>query len=77
MGTRIHRSTPEPTMDPFTEQPHPHRSLSPQGGTNGSSLDARLRIIHDLIRSGDYHVSAAAIAERMIEQMIIERRGRS
>ena len=31
---------------------------------------ARLRAIHDLIRSGDYHIPATAIADRMVERMI-------
>jgi hypothetical protein len=35
---------------------------------------ARLQAIHDLIRSGDYHVPAAAIADRMVERMLAERR---
>ena len=39
-------------------------------------MPARLQAIHDLIRSGDYHVPASAIADRMIEQMIFYRRRR-
>jgi anti-sigma28 factor (negative regulator of flagellin synthesis) len=37
-------------------------------------MPARLQVIHDLIRSGDYHVPATAIADRMIEQMIVDKR---
>ena len=37
---------------------------------------ARLQAIHDLIRSGDYHVPATAIADRMIERMIADKRRR-
>lgn len=36
----------------------------------------RLQAIHDLIRSGEYQVSAAAIADRMIERMIADKRSR-
>jgi len=43
----------------------------------GSSSAARLQAIHDLIRSGDYHVPAAAIADRMIERMIADKQRRS
>lgn len=37
---------------------------------------ARLRAIQDLVCSGDYHVPAAAIADRMIEQLMMEKRRR-
>jgi len=40
------------------------------------SMPARLQVIHDLIRAGDYHVPATAIADRMIEQMVVEKRER-
>ena len=36
----------------------------------GQTMPARLQVIHDLIRSGDYQVPASAIADRMLEQMI-------
>lgn len=45
------------------------------GGDQTSA--ARLQAIHDLIRSGDYHVPATAIADRMIERMIADRRRRA
>ena len=45
------------------------------GCGDGSSVPAaRLQAIHDLIRSGDYHVPANAIADRMIERMLADRR---
>jgi anti-sigma28 factor (negative regulator of flagellin synthesis) len=37
---------------------------------------SRLQAIHELVRSGDYHVPAAAIADRMIEQLISTSRRR-
>jgi hypothetical protein len=40
-------------------------------GTTASA--ARLQAIHDLIRSGDYHVPAAVIADRMVERMLSEK----
>jgi anti-sigma28 factor (negative regulator of flagellin synthesis) len=44
------------------------------GGTSSSAAPARLQAIHELIRSGDYHVPASAIADRMVERMLAERR---
>lgn len=52
-------------------------TLSEGGGASGQESAARLQAIHDLIRSGDYHVPATAIADRMIERMIAGRRGRA
>jgi hypothetical protein len=46
-------------------------------GPGSSTSAARLQVIHDLVRSGDYHVPATAIAERMIEQMLLVDRRRS
>ncbi len=43
----------------------------------GPPAAARLQAIHDLIRSGDYHVPATAIAERMIEQLLAGKRRRA
>ncbi len=50
-------------------------SLGSEAGRAGAA-SARLQAIHDLVRSGDYHVPAAAIADRMIERMIADRRRR-
>ncbi len=44
-------------------------------GSVATPSAARLQAIHDLIRSGDYHVPAAAIADRMVERMLAEKRG--
>lgn len=47
------------------------------GGGDASTVPAaRLQAIHDLIRSGDYHVPANVIADRMIERMLADRRSR-
>lgn len=46
------------------------------GSTTASVAPARLQAIHELIRSGDYHIPASAIADRMIERMIADRRRR-
>ena len=40
-----------------------------------SGEPARIRTIHDMIQSGSYHVPAAAIADRMIERMLVDRQG--
>lgn len=37
---------------------------------------ARLQAIHELVRSGNYHVPAAVIAERMVDRLMTEKRGR-
>jgi hypothetical protein len=49
-------------------------SLGPVDGSAIPAAAARLQAIHDLVRSGDYHVPAAVIADRMVEQMIAARR---
>jgi anti-sigma28 factor (negative regulator of flagellin synthesis) len=54
-----------------------NRLSSGLGSGNGTVAVARLQAIRDLIRAGDYHVPATAIADRMIERMIAgkQRRG--
>ncbi len=44
--------------------------LGSSSGNTGSVPAARLQAIHELIRSGNYHVPATAIADRMVELMI-------
>ena len=39
-----------------------------------SKSDARLRAIHDLVSSGEYHVPAPAIADRIIDRLLTEKR---
>ncbi len=74
MSATGHTPTPEFAMNPITTS---NRFRSAQSGAEdpgGQLLPARLRIIHDLIRSGDYQVPASAIADRMLEQMLFCRR---
>lgn len=47
---------------------------APPRGQVGPAAPARLQAIHDLIRSGDYHVPADEIADRMIEQLLADKR---
>lgn len=49
----------------------------PAGGAApvASEESAKLQTIHELVRSGDYHVPASAIADRIIERMILTKRG--
>lgn len=70
--------TPEPdsNVSATTQQNGFPTGLGPDKGPAGPVATARLQAIHDLIRSGDYHVPANAIADRMIEQMLADRRRR-
>ena len=77
MSAMLHRSTPEQTMNLIARQPNPRSRLAADSEADAGAMSARLRLIHDRIRSGDYHVPATAIADRMVEQMIIQRRERS
>lgn len=76
MSPKTHSSTPQAGMNPITRQPHPCRSFASESVGGTAPRNARLQIIHELIRSGDYNVPAIAIADRMVEQMMIERRER-
>jgi len=68
------RPTSEAPVDAMNRHnPSSHSSAS-AGGAVSQSMPARLQVIHDLIRAGDYHVPATAIADRMVEQMIVEKR---
>jgi anti-sigma28 factor (negative regulator of flagellin synthesis) len=58
-------------MNPMFMENHFRSAQSGSEGLGGQGMPARLQVIHDLIRSGDYHVSASAIADRMIEQMLV------
>lgn len=63
-------------MDTSTRDSRFSFDLATQGSSTAQSPPARLQAIHDLIRSGDYHVPAAAIADRMIERMIADKQRR-
>jgi anti-sigma28 factor (negative regulator of flagellin synthesis) len=68
------RPTSEASVDPTTRHNLSRHSPSVAVGAASQPMPARLQVIHDLIRSGDYHVPATVIADRMIEQMIEEKR---
>jgi hypothetical protein len=77
MSTMSQKPTPESAMNAVARQ---NRFRS--GSIAGSSLvfpttPARLQAIHDLVRSNNYHVPATAIADRMIEEMFVDRRSRT
>jgi hypothetical protein len=61
----------EIAMNTGAHENHFQGGNRPGGGRTGK---ARLQAIHDLVRSGDYHVPAAAIADRMVERLIAEKR---
>jgi len=50
-------------------------SISVTSGAGTTASAARLQAIHDLIRSGDYHVPAAVIADHMVERMMADKSG--
>lgn len=66
----------ETAMDATAPETRFPSNLGSAGGPALPAAADRLRAIHDLVRSGDYHVPAAVIADRMIERMISERRRR-
>ena len=76
-------------MSDTSQKPKPDTSMSATTRHNQHPADpgadrgpavlaepARLQAIHDLIRSGAYHVPANAIADRMVEQLLVDRRRR-
>lgn len=76
MSDMSEEPTPEIGMNAIMQN---HRSPNGLGRASGSATaaaPARLQAIHDLIRSGDYHIPATVIADRMIERMIAEKRER-
>jgi len=76
MGNVSQTSAAEAAMNTATRE---HRFAADSGSSAGVAEPmpaARLQAIHDLIRSGDYHIPAAAIADRMIERMIADKERR-
>jgi hypothetical protein len=72
---RDHKPASETAVDAtFQETRCPDDAES--AGTSTSAPPARLQAIYDLVHSGHYHVPAAIIADRMIERMIAEKRGK-
>ena len=63
-------------MGSFSQQRRPHQAPAEGRPLSTSPMPTRLEVIHNLVHSGDYHVPAAAIADRMIEQLMIAKRER-
>jgi anti-sigma28 factor (negative regulator of flagellin synthesis) len=74
MSALAPRQTPESAVNPVPNQADIHQDPPEGGGASSSLGPTRLQVIHNLVRSGDYHVSADEIADRMIEQLMIARR---
>jgi anti-sigma28 factor (negative regulator of flagellin synthesis) len=70
------KPVPETSMNAATQHNRLPAGLGPDTGMTSPAAAARLQAIHDLIRSGNYHVPANAIADRMIERMITDKRRR-
>jgi anti-sigma28 factor (negative regulator of flagellin synthesis) len=76
MSTTSQKPADEVAMNIAARDNRQTCELGAGSGGESSAPAARLQAIHDLIRSGDYHVPANAIAERMIERMLTDRRSR-
>ena len=76
MSDNAQKPEQEITMGPTSRDNRCSYDLPPRNEAVGQDTSARLQAIHELIRSGDYHVPAAAIADRMVERMIAGKRGR-
>jgi anti-sigma28 factor (negative regulator of flagellin synthesis) len=63
-------------MKPTIRHSDSHHGQGAEGAAGCSASAARLQTIHELVRSGGYHVPATAIADRIVEQMIATRRER-
>jgi hypothetical protein len=63
-------------MDQPPRMTHSLHASEGQSSAPSPTPAARLQAIHDLICSGDYDVPATAIAERMVERIIIDQRER-
>jgi hypothetical protein len=62
--------TPGHDMNRMARDNHPGTSHVAGANQTPAPMSARLQVIHDLVRSGDYHVPAAVIADRMVECML-------
>lgn len=74
MCTSTHKPTPEVAMSTGPSDNTQASGISSVEGDGSREPVARLQAIHDLIRSGRYYVPASAIADRMIERMLADRR---
>ena len=76
MSDNAQKPEQETIMGTTTRDNHCSYELPARSAPSGQDSSARLQAIHELIRSGDYHVPATAIADRMVERMIADRRRR-
>lgn len=75
MSDISHRPKPERAMTFTTPESRLHRTLTGEFSQSSPREPERLQVIHELVRSGDYHVPASAIADRIIERMMVDKRG--
>jgi anti-sigma28 factor (negative regulator of flagellin synthesis) len=76
MSDMDHRPKPERAMIFSTRESRLHQSLTGEFAQSSPGEPERLQVIHELVRSGDYHVPASAIADCIIERMMVDKRGR-
>ena len=74
MGATSHRPTPERAVYPISRDSPIQQSKTGEPSQGSAAPSTRLHAIHELVRSGDYHVPAAAIADRIIERIMVDRR---
>ncbi len=71
MSTRHQNPADNDCTHPASSQDLPAAHPALMNAPAPSQTEARLQTIHELVRSGDYHVPAVAIAERMIERLMM------
>ncbi len=75
MSDMGHRPKPERAMIFSTRESHLDRSMTGEFKQGSPGEPERLQVIYQLVRSGDYHVPASAIADCIIERMMVDKRG--
>jgi anti-sigma28 factor (negative regulator of flagellin synthesis) len=70
-----HRSTPERAMFYSAREFNIRQDRAREGSQTSPGGSERLQAIHELVSSGDYHVPASEIADRIIERMMVDKRG--
>lgn len=75
MTIRDHRSDQGRAMHHEATEAHTSDTKPEETAGVPAGEPARIRDIHDMVQSGSYHVPAAAIADRMIERMLVDRQG--
>jgi hypothetical protein len=75
MTTRSQKPASGKAMNTAACEAYGRCDISVTSGAGTTASPARLQAIHDLIRSGDYHVPAAVIADRMVERMLSDKSG--